>query len=441
MATDSAHAVVLEDVVKSFKKTARKREFTTLKTELVRMLSFQRKPVEPSTRIEALKGVSLSLKKGSTVGIIGRNGSGKSTLLKLLTGIYTPTSGRITMNGRISALLELGAGFHPDFTGRENILINGIILGMSRAEVKERAEEIIRFAEVGDFIDEPVRTYSSGMYMRLAFAVATHVEPDILIIDEILAVGDEHFQRKSQAKMNDFRAAGKTIILVTHGLGTVEEWCDEAAWLDGGRVRLFGDPKMVVGEYRRAVLAAEAESVLTGRSALSEPGLELPDVHRIAGNTPSGTVRVISLSANGISGTDPVVMAPESRLDASIGWQSEVALEAARFTIRIETQAGQAIFTSTHQAAIDMGSGAIDLTIPTLCLAPGRYELLASVVPPGDGLENPATCRVAFQVEGPVDTGSVVVMGHAWTPRQADPRTSESAVKSAHRASIPRRVG
>src|SRR5690606_17130827 len=156
--------------------------------------------------------------RGKTVGILGRNGSGKSTLLKLVTGIYAPTQGSIEVNGRISALLDLGAGFHPDFSGRENILINGIILGMSRAEVKARMNDIIAFSELGEFIDEPVRTYSSGMYMRLAFAVATHVDPDILIVDEILAVGDEHFGKKSRAKMESFKRDGKTIMLVSHDL-------------------------------------------------------------------------------------------------------------------------------------------------------------------------------------------------------------------------------
>ncbi len=240
------HAVVVTNVAKHFKKNAKRREYTTVKSELLRFIKGERAAIEPSLHIEALKGIDLVVPKGSTVGIIGRNGSGKSTLLKLITGIYTPTSGTVQVNGRISALLELGAGFHPDFTGRENILINGIILGMSRADVKDRIGEIIEFAELGDFIDEPVRTYSSGMFMRLAFAVATHVDPEILIVDEILSVGDEHFSKKSQAKMAEFKTSGKTILLVTHSLDTVERWCDLAVWIDGVKTRLMGAPGHVV---------------------------------------------------------------------------------------------------------------------------------------------------------------------------------------------------
>jgi lipopolysaccharide transport system ATP-binding protein len=270
-------AIVLKGVTKSFKKSAVRREYTTFKTELLRLLRGERLPEGfQNSRIEALKGVDLEVPKGKTVGIVGRNGSGKSTLLKLITGIYKPTSGTVEVNGRISALLDLGAGFHPDFTGRENILINGIILGMSRADVRGRMQQIIEFAELGDFIDEPVRTYSSGMFMRLAFAVATHVDPEILIIDEILAVGDDHFQRKSQAKMYEFKAAQKTIVLVTHDLGTIERWCDYAVWIDGGVTRKVGAPAAVVAAYRQAVHAAEEQGARTGDSALLAPGLALP---------------------------------------------------------------------------------------------------------------------------------------------------------------------
>ena len=254
-------AIVLHAVSKTFRKSTIRREYTTLKSEVVRWLRRERRPELPTASIHALKDVSLAVPQGKTYGLVGRNGSGKSTLLKLVTGIYTPTSGTVEVHGRISALLELGAGFHPDFSGRENIFVNGIILGMSRKEIRGRVDEIIDFAELGDFIDEPVRTYSSGMYARLAFAVATHVDPEILIIDEILSVGDEHFARKSSAKMEEFRRAGKTILLVTHDLGTLQRRCDLAAWLDGGTLMASGDPVEVVNAYRNAVAEAEVAAV------------------------------------------------------------------------------------------------------------------------------------------------------------------------------------
>lgn len=273
----SGDAIVLRGVYKSFKRRTIRAEYTSFKSELVRWFRGRRKST-PVQRIEALRGVDLRVARGKTVGILGRNGSGKSTLLKLITGIYTPTEGSIEVNGRISALLDLGAGFHPDFSGRENILINGIILGMTRAEVKARMDDIIAFSELGEFIDEPVRTYSSGMYMRLAFAVATHVDPDILIVDEILAVGDEHFGKKSRAKMESFKRDGKTIVLVSHDLSTVERWCDEAIWLDGGKIRGQGDPRRLVAEYRAAVQSAEASGVVMTPAALAADGGALPEV-------------------------------------------------------------------------------------------------------------------------------------------------------------------
>ena len=378
----SDDAIVIQNVVKSFKKSSRRNESTTLKTELVRMLTLQRKIVEPSMHIEALKGIDLRVPKGQTVGIIGRNGSGKSTLLKLMTGIYAPTSGSVTVNGRISALLELGAGFHPDFTGRENILINGIILGMSRAEVKARTPEIIEFAELGDFIDEPVRTYSSGMFMRLAFAVATHVDPEVLIIDEILSVGDEHFGRKSQAKMNEFRRSGKTIVLVTHDLGTVESWCDAAAWIDGGRIRRHGASRDVVAEYRRAVAAAEAERQKTGHSALSAPGLALPDVAQAVPDVDSAaTVRDVTLSSAG--GATPEVYAPDAPLTVHVDWAMRTRAKLV-LTADLMAADGRLLFSSTFPVGEREGQGKSRLELKRLGLGGGVFEVLVTATVEGE---------------------------------------------------------
>jgi len=275
LAAESGAAIEVRGVSKRFKRRTIRSEYTSFKSELVQWLTGRRK-AQSMRWIEALREIDFTIPRGKTVGILGRNGSGKSTLLKLITGIYSPTTGTVAVNGRISALLDLGAGFHPDFSGRENILINGIILGMSRPEVKARMDEIIAFSELGEFIDEPVRTYSSGMYMRLAFSVATHVDPEILIVDEILAVGDEHFGKKSMAKMEEFKASGKTIVIVTHDLGTVERWCDHAIWIDGGKVRAQGRPKDLVADYRAAVLAAEQQGVVLTPAALATDGGALP---------------------------------------------------------------------------------------------------------------------------------------------------------------------
>lgn len=197
----------------------------------------------------ALKDVTLSIPKGTTVGLIGRNGSGKSTLLKIISRILYPTIGEVRVNGRVSTLLELGAGFHPDFTGRENIFLNASILGLSHRETRERMKDIIDFAELGDFIDNPVRNYSSGMYMRLGFAVAVHVEPEILLIDEVLAVGDMAFQEKCLAKIRELQKRGTTIIFVTHVPKQVEELCVQAVWLEQGKIRMLGPAKEVAQAY------------------------------------------------------------------------------------------------------------------------------------------------------------------------------------------------
>jgi lipopolysaccharide transport system ATP-binding protein len=229
---------------------------TTMKSQLVAAILGRTRTV-PERTLTVLRDIDFEVPRGTTLGVVGQNGSGKSTLLKLIAGIYRPTRGKVEVHGRLSALIELGAGFHPEFSGRENVYINGIILGRTRRELDGLMDRIVDFAELREFIDEPVRTYSSGMYMRLAFSVATHVDPEILVIDEILAVGDEHFQRKSRQRIEEFQQAGKTMVLVTHDAGTVERFCNRAIWLDGGRIAATGAPAEVIARYREAVLARE----------------------------------------------------------------------------------------------------------------------------------------------------------------------------------------
>ena len=233
------------------------RQFSTLKSALLQRSILR--DLQPSETFPALTDVSFSVPKGATYGVIGRNGSGKSTALKLVAGITKPTSGTVRVEGRISALIELGAGFHPEISGRENVFINGIMLGLTKREIQERFDEIVDFAELREFIDAPVKTYSSGMYMRLGFAVAINVNPDVLLVDEVLAVGDEGFTHKCLDKFAEFKRSNRTILLVTHSLNLIERFCDEALWLDGGRAMSHGDPKRVVGAYLTKVEEGEEQ--------------------------------------------------------------------------------------------------------------------------------------------------------------------------------------
>ena len=234
-------AIIVDNVVKKF-KLVYDRPFT-LKERLV----FWNK-----TKVdyhEVLKGINLEIDKGESVALIGVNGSGKSTLLKLMTKIIYPTEGKIITNGKLTSLLELGAGFHQDFTGRENIYFNASIFGLTKKQIDARIEDIIEFSELREFIDNPVRTYSSGMYMRLAFSVAINVDADILLIDEILSVGDEHFQKKCFEKMKELKEQGKTMVFVTHNMKAVTELCNRAVWLYQGKIKLDGDTESVVRKY------------------------------------------------------------------------------------------------------------------------------------------------------------------------------------------------
>jgi ABC-type polysaccharide/polyol phosphate transport system ATPase subunit len=253
------NAVEIDNVSKLYKKFAHKRQFQTLKSALLRGNFFA--SLNPHDAFSALKNVNCTIPKGRMFGIIGSNGSGKSTLLKLIAGISKPTYGKITTHGKISALIELGAGFHPEITGRENIFINGIMLGLTRKSIADKFDEIVRFAELEDFIDQPVKTYSSGMFMRLGFAVAVNVDPDILLVDEVLAVGDEGFAHKCLDKISDFKKRNKTIILVTHSMGMVRELCDSAMWLKKGEVMKIGDPRMVCGAYLMDVESKEEKDL------------------------------------------------------------------------------------------------------------------------------------------------------------------------------------
>ncbi len=236
------YSIIIDNVCKTFNVYLDKAN--TIKEKLLFLFSRNRK----EKRV-VLEGISAKIKKGEVVALIGTNGSGKSTLLKLMTKIIYPNKGKIETNGKLTSLLELGAGFHPDFSGRENIYFNASIFGLTKKEIDKRLDDIIAFSELEHFIDNPVRTYSSGMYMRLAFSVAINVDADILLIDEILSVGDEHFQNKCFEKMLELKNEGKTMVFVTHSMDSVRRLCDRTIWLSNGKIKMDGNTEEVVKEY------------------------------------------------------------------------------------------------------------------------------------------------------------------------------------------------
>jgi len=241
-------AVAFKMVSKRF--LLRHQRHYTLQEFIIRLARGER---GSSEELWALREVDFGVREGETFGVVGPNGAGKSTILRLMARIIEPTLGQVVVNGRISPLLELGAGFHPDLTGRENIYLNAALFGLSQRETEARFDDIVRFSELGDFIDVPLKHYSAGMYMRLGFAVAVNVDPAILLIDEVLAVGDEAFQRKCLAKIEEFQREGRTIVFISHALNTVAEMCHRALWLDQGRARAIGSADQVVEEYLESV--------------------------------------------------------------------------------------------------------------------------------------------------------------------------------------------
>jgi ABC-type polysaccharide/polyol phosphate transport system ATPase subunit len=277
-------AVIASGLSKRYRRWGKTRAFGTLKSALLgRGLA---EALAPSESVEALSGVSFEVMKGETFGVIGANGSGKSTLLKLVAGILKPSAGRLAVSGKVSALIELGAGFHPEISGRENVVINGVMLGLTRKEIERKLPEIVSFSGLEGFIDQPVKTYSSGMYVRLGFAVAVHVDPDILVVDEVLAVGDEAFSRRCLDTIGEFSARGKTILFVSHSLVLVEELCDRVLYLEGGKAKGLGDPREMLAAYRLDVAAGEGERLAREHQKdqeilRAEPAVSLPAAHRV----------------------------------------------------------------------------------------------------------------------------------------------------------------
>lgn len=321
----------------------------------------------------ALRDVTLQVPKGSVFGLIGHNGSGKSTLLKLMAKIHRPTAGSVKVDGRLSALLELGAGFHPELSGLENIRLNGAILGLSRREIDRAIPEIVEFSGLGEFIDNPVKVYSSGMYVRLGFSVAVHVRPDVLLVDEVIAVGDEEFQRRCFDHLHQLRQNGATIVLVSHGLGIVQSLCDEAAWMEHGRLQSVGRPDLVIGDYLESVNAHERER-LGAEDQFDEPGRHGSGEIRIERiELLDGSQGRVSFHVAGDPATVRVWFACQTRVDnpvLGIGFHHESGAHVAGPNTR---QQGLAI------PCLE-GTGYIDFVMTSCPLNVGTYQISAAAV-------------------------------------------------------------
>jgi ABC-type polysaccharide/polyol phosphate transport system ATPase subunit len=288
-----------------------------------------------ASEVWALRDVSLAVEPGDAVGLVGRNGSGKTTLLSLIAGIMTPTSGRVAAGGRVASLLELGAGFHPDFSGRENVYLNGSLYGLKRRTIDERLDEIVAFAELEQFIDNPVRTYSSGMYMRLGFAVAAHIDADILLLDEVFAVGDEEFQRKCFAKIFEYKQRGGTIVFVSHDAASVERLCQRALLLRNGRVELDGSAQEAIARYHK--LLADERDPAEGAAGLREYG--------------SGEARIVAARLLGPDGEERLQLAAGESLAVELRIAALEALAPPRVSIELRDEAGLLLAASAQDTA------------------------------------------------------------------------------------------
>ena len=368
----SSHEVAIhaDGLSKSYRiRQSRSRSsYRTLQEEIIalprRAFGALRGQSGTAERFWALEDVSFEVRQGEVLGIIGRNGAGKSTLLKIVSRITEPTRGYAELHGRVGTLLEVGTGFHPELTGRENIFLSGAILGMRRAEIRRRFDEIVEFAEVERFVETPVKHYSSGMYMRLAFSVAAHLDPEILVVDEVLAVGDASFQKKCLGKMDEVAHAGRTVLFVSHNIGAVRSLCHRVVWLEGGRIKLSGPSADVTQEY-------------TSRANSSQPLKEvLPSQHR----TGHGDVQVTAAAAL------------DRRLEPCtsflVGEPMALRFEfkarrptPVTFWMIIYTDTGTPVFSSFQRDGSDPieveGSGAVSVEIRDVSLLPGRYTLSA----------------------------------------------------------------
>jgi ABC-2 type transport system ATP-binding protein len=352
----------------------------------------------------ALQDVSFEVYEGSTTGLIGENGSGKSTMLKCLARILRPDTGSVSVTGKMSALLELGAGFHPELSGRENVFLNGAILGLKQKELAAKFDDIVDFAGIGQYIDEPVKNYSSGMYVRLGFSVAINVEPDILLVDEVLAVGDEAFQRKCLERFADLKNSGKTVIIVSHSMGSVINMCDHVIWFKKGRKMGDGDPRQVVEAYTGSITLSEHRPTETGD------------------RWGSGEARIERVTLLDRSGGQTTRVGSGEPLTVRLWYATSQPVERPVFSVSLQTLQGVVISNPTTREGGEVpekldGSGWVDLVIEHFPILPGTYDITASLTDftlahPYDVRRN--VLRMDVDRKGPVETNGILSLGGHW---------------------------
>ncbi len=412
-------AIDVNNITKSFKV------FLDKGSQLKERLLFRKRSRYEERKV--LKGISFQVKKGEAVGLIGHNGCGKSTTLKLLTKIMYPDTGTITMNGRVSSLIELGAGFHPDMSGRENIYTNASIFGLTKKEIDARLDDIVSFSELEEFIDNPVRTYSSGMYMRLAFSVAINVDADILLIDEILAVGDANFQAKCFNKLREIKAHGTTIVIVSHSLGQIEQICDRSIWIHDGLIRAEGPPKEIDLEYldfmgqklqesTRKELEEKQQEEGSAEPAEEETQEEIPEEKKRWG---SGAARIKKIRAYASDGAEQRIFRTGESIRFKLDYSVRGKVPDAVFGIGIFNRDGvQCYGTNTRidklpEFSLEK-SGTAEIFLEKADLLPGEY-LLDFAIETGDGIPVDYY-REAYKIEMISNIGDVGIsrIEHKW---------------------------
>ncbi len=349
----------------------------------------------------ALRQLSLDIRRGEVIGLVGRNGAGKSTFLQLVCGTLTPSSGQVQVNGRIAALLELGAGFNPDFTGRENVYLNAAILGLSKAEVDARFEQIAAFADIGDFIEQPVKTYSSGMYVRLAFSVAINVDPDILIVDEALSVGDGLFSRKSFDRIMELKEAGKTILFCSHSMYQIEAICNRAIWLERGEAKMIGEPHEVVAAYNDFLNSGHdmPDLVQANDSPLATPPAPSSSTHTLP------KITDVVVSVDGISGKQLDAHCGRSDLLVRVRYAAPAHLPTPSLAIALLNRSGMIVASAgSINDGLELtrqpdGSGEVAIEFPALPLLKGEY-----------GVSLYLMCEKAIHVYEHVDRAAVITV-------------------------------